>query len=201
MRRQAKSQTAPAKARQEEGAAGEAKDAPEESLMRSILRDPSDTCSGLQMLQASLEASLEALRAPLVGFGGARHPTTIMTTRAIAVVRRKVALLRAAEGRATQVQAALRSAKAMRQLLLRTDQPPEAALAEAPEELRVAFEALHDIKGFIADLAHKNGGDPAEARKMRRLRRLLRAPGEARGPAETAVPGRGGRGLVGPSNI
>ncbi|CAK0802108.1 unnamed protein product, partial [Prorocentrum cordatum] len=137
-----------------------AEETPEETLMHSTLRDLCDTCGDLQELLASLQAAQD----PVEELGATRHPTALISGRTIAVVRRKAALLKAAEARAAQVQAALRSAEAMRQLLLRADQPADAVLAEAPEELRWSFEALQNIKGFIADHTHKDG-DPAEANK------------------------------------
>lgn len=121
-------------------------DAPEETLMCTTLRDLDDTSASLLQLEGTLQANQD----PVHDLGGARHASTLVASRTLAVVRRKCFLVRALEDRV----AAFSEAQDRRQELLEQ-------LRAGPVSIPAA---LLGARNFAINQVHRDGA-PVDADK------------------------------------
>jgi len=118
----------------------------DEPLFYATLGDVDDTEASLRRTEAALSQAHE----PVGEYGATRHATAIISARTLAVVRRKIALVKACEDRLAAFEAAQAQKAEIRQHLLHDTAP-------APSELL-------RINKFIQTKVHK-GGSPLEANK------------------------------------
>jgi len=120
--------------------------APDELLLNATLRDTEDSTQTL----SKVLARLEAVKDPVLMAGSTRHPTAVVSCRALVVVQRKRDLIQSCEDRIAAFEELQRRRNEILEAIIKGQDPPEHLLR---------------IDKFVTSKTHKGSLNPADETK------------------------------------